>query len=174
MRRFIFFIPPKILLMSLIFACQKQEKLSNNNLSIATQDYAVLAEKTISYQTDFDLDAWSKMLADDVQVELPDDTTSLNSVGRTAAIAAWQNWKKKNKIQALKCSRFTQIPVSSQKAMKFSDLSGVYVFSLFQGTILYADGRTADLKMNYCFHFNESKMIDRYYAFQNKTNVTVN
>lgn len=174
MRRFTFFILPKIVLMALLLACQKQEKLSNHNLSIATHDYAVLAEKTISYQTDFDLEAWSKMLADDVQVELPDDTTSLNSVGRTAAIAAWQNWKEKNKIQSLKCSGFTQIPVSSQKAMKFSDLSGVYVFSLFQGTILYTDGSTADLKMNYCFHFNESKMIDRYYAFQNKTNFTVN
>lgn len=174
MRRFIFFTLSKIVLMALFLACQKQEKLSNNNLSIATQDYAVLAEKTISYQTDFDLDAWSKMLADDVQFELPDDTTSPNSVGRAAAIAVWQKWKEKNKIQSLKCSRFTQIPISSQKAMKFSDLSGVYVFSLFQGTILYADGRTADLKMNYCFHFNEAKMIDRYYAFHDKINFTKN
>lgn len=174
MRRFIFFFLPKILLLSLLLACQKQEKLSNNDLSIATQNYAVLAEKTISYQADFDWDSWSKMLAEDVQFELPNDTTQPSSVGRAAAIAAWQSWKEKNKIQSLKCSRFTQIPISSQKAMKFSDLSGVYVFSLFQGTIYYADGSTADLKMNYCFHFNESKMIDRYYAFQNKTNFTVN
>lgn len=174
MRRFIFFTLKKILLMGLLFACQKQENSSNNDLSIATQNYAVLAEKTISYQADFDLDSWSKMLADDVYFELLDDTTSPNSVGRNAAIAAWQKWREVNKIQSLKCSRFTQIPISSQKAMKFSDLPGVYVFSLFSGTVHYTDGSTADLKMNYCFHFNEAKMIDRYYAFQNKTNFTVN
>ena len=174
MRRFIIYTLPKILLMSLLWSCQVQDSSSNNDLSIATQDYAVLAEKTISYQTDFEMDSWAKMLADDVQFELPDDTSQPNSVGRTAAIAAWQNWKEKNKIQSLKCSRFTQIPISSQKAMKFSDLSGVYVFSLFQGTIHYADGRTTDLKMNYCFHFNKSKMIDRYYAFHDKINFTRN
>lgn len=174
MRRFIFFTLPKILLMGLLFACQKQENSSNNDLSIATQNYAVLAEKTISYQADFDLDSWGKMLADDVQFELPNDTTQHNSVGRAAAIEAWQKWKDVNKIQSLKCSRFTQIPISSQKAMKFSDLSGVYVFSIFQGTIIYANGSTADLKMNYCFHFNQAKMIDRYYVFHDKINLTKN
>lgn len=174
MRRYLFFTLSKIMMMGLFWACQKQEKLSNNDLSIATQNYAVLAEKTISYQTDFDWDSWSKMLADDVQVELPDDTTSPKSVGRTAAVEAWQKWRAANKIQSLKCSRFTQIPISSQKAMKFSDLSGVYVFSLFQGTIHYADGRTAELKMNYCFHFNQVKMIDRYYAFHDKINFAKN
>ncbi|GGD41032.1 hypothetical protein GCM10011514_01400 [Emticicia aquatilis] len=160
--------------MGLLFACQRQENSSNNDLSIATQNYAVLAEKTISYQADFDLDAWSKMLADDVQFELPDDTTQPSLVGRAAAIAAWQKWRDVNKIQSLKFSRFTQIPISSQKAMKFSDLSGVYVFSLFSGTVRYTDGRTADLKMNYCFHFNEAKMIDRYYVFHDKINFTKN
>ncbi len=174
MRRFIFFTLKKILLMSLLFACQRQENSSNNDLSIATQNYAVLAEKTISYQADFDLDAWSKMLADDVQFELPDDTSQPNSVGRAAAIEAWQKWREVNKIQSLKCSRFTQIPISSQKAMKFSNLPGVYVFSLFSGTVRYTDGSTADLKMNYCFHFNQAKMIDRYYAFHDKINFTQN
>ena len=174
MRRLILFTLQKTLLMGLLFACQKQDSSSNNYLSIATQDYAVLAEKTISYQADFDLDSWSKMLADDVQFELPHDNTQPNSVGRTAAIEAWKKWKEKNKIQSLKCSKFTQIPISSQKAMKFSDLPGVYVFSLFNGTVFYTDGSTADLKMNYCFHFNQAKMIDRYYAFHDKINFTEN
>ncbi|MFN3847968.1 MAG: hypothetical protein ACK4NY_01005 [Spirosomataceae bacterium] len=157
-----------------LWACQNTEHKTTDSLSIATQDYAVLAEKTITYQTDFDLVSWSKMLADDVQFELPDDTSQSVVVGKLAAIEAWQNWKNKNKVQALKCSNFTQVPISSQKAMKFTDLSGVYVFSLFQGKVIYTDGSSSTLKMNYCFHFNKSKMIDRYYAFQNKTDFTQN
>lgn len=157
---------------SLSLACQKQEKLSNNDLSIATQEYAVLAEKTLSYQADFDLESWSFMLADNVEFSLPFDNSKTNFVGKDAAITAWKNWKTKNKILKVGFSDFTQIPVSSQKTMKVFDLSGIYVFSFFNGTIFYTNGTTSKMKMNYCFHYNEAKMIDRYYAFYDNINFT--
>ena len=174
MLRFPIILLSKILLISSVLTCQNQDTSSNDELSIATQNYAVLAEKTISYQADFDMESWGKMLADDVEFEMPDDSSQTSSVGKQAAIQALKKWKERNKIQTLKCSRFTQIPISSQKAMRFSDLSGVYVFSLFSGRVFYTDGSSSTLKMNYCFHFNKAKMIDRYYAFHDKINFTLN
>lgn len=161
-------------LLGVFLSCQNQEKKTPKSLSIATEDYVVLAEKTIIYQADFDMESWEMMLADDVEFGLPDGSPKSVVVGKHAAKEAWKSWRKRNDVQAMQCSNFTQIPVSSTEEMRFTELSGVYVFSLFKSKIIYTNGSHQELKMNYCFHFNQAKMIDRYYTFQDTINFVKN
>jgi hypothetical protein len=133
--------------------------------TIATDNYAVLAEKALTYQADFDWEGWADLLADDVQYFLPDSTLPL--VGKAAVLAYWKSWPQRTGLRAWQLSHFNHIPIQSTQALYLSGLAGVYVISMCTGQLTYADGHSRTLRLNYCVHFNAQKRLDRMYSYHN-------
>lgn len=147
-------------------SCTEQSSPSQaSGYAIATDNYAVLAEKALSYQADFDWEGWADLLADDVQYFLPDSTRPL--VGKATVLAYWKSWPKRTGLRSWQLSHFNHIPVQSTQALHLSGLAGVYVFSMCKGQLTYTDGHTQALSLNYCCHFNANKRIDRLYSYHN-------
>lgn len=132
------------------------------DFSLATSSYSVLAEKAISYQADFNVDAWGDLLADDVEYIFPNGT---KWVGKTAVMEGWKKWQQLAGIQSAAFTDFTHVPVQSTKALSLSELPGVYVLSFFTGNFRFINGNTSSIKVNISCHFNKAKLIDRYNAF---------
>ena len=131
--------------------------------TIATENYAVLAEKALTYQSDFDWEGCADLLADDVQYFLPESSRPL--VGKAAVLAYWRNEPQRVHLQSWQFSHFNHIPVHSHQALPFSGVAGVYVISMFRGELRYVDGHTRTLNLNCCLHFNAQKRIDRWYSY---------
>ena len=158
-----------------LWACSSTEQSppsQTSGYSIATENYAVLAEKALSYQADFDWEGWADLLADDVQYFLPDSTRPL--VGKTAVLAYWKSWPQRTSLRAWHLSNFNHIPIQSTQALHLSGLAGVYVISMCKGQLTYTDGHTEVLSLNYCFHFNAQKRIDRLYSYHNPMITSLN
>ena len=69
-----------------------------NDFALATSNYTVLAEKAISYQADFNVEAWGDLLADDVEYIFPNNT---KWVGKTAVVEGWKKWQQLAGIQSM-------------------------------------------------------------------------
>jgi ketosteroid isomerase-like protein len=65
-------------------------------LQAASQEYADLVLKSLDLMTEFDLDKWSELLADDVLWFWPDGTSETRNTikGKEDLIAWWKNWKE--------------------------------------------------------------------------------
>lgn len=133
-----------------------------NDFALATSNYTVLAEKAISYQADFNVEAWGDLLADDVEYIFPNNT---KWVGKKAVTEGWKKWQQLAGIQSATFSDFTHVPVQSTKTLPLSGLPGVYVLSFFTGNFRLINGNTASIKVNICCHFNKKNLIDRYSAY---------
>lgn len=157
-----------IMLWLTLWACSSAEQSSPSQTSgyaIATENYAVLAEKALSYQADFDWEGWADLLAEDVQYFLPDSTHPL--VGKAAVLAYWKSWPQRKGLRFWQLSHFNHIPIQSTQALHLSGLAGVHVISICKGQFTYTDGHTQALSLNYCCHFNANKRIDRLYSYHN-------
>jgi hypothetical protein len=164
------FINKKILLLALwlwVEGCSDGTKQASTDYAIASTDYAVLAQKAICYQADFQLENWAEMLADSVQGSFPESHAKLN--GKKELIAYWQNWKTSNHIRSVAFSGFNVIPLHSSKSMKNAGLSGVYVLLFCTNTIVKETGEIQQLNINFCCHFNQQKLIDRYDIYSNQS-----
>ncbi len=147
-------------------ACSSTEQSPSEvsgRYTIATDNYIVLAEKALTYQSDFDWEGCADLLADDVQYFLPDSAQPL--VGKSAVLAFWKSWPQRTRLDSWQLSHFNHIPVQTRQALPFSGLSGVYVISMFRGKLHYVDGHTRTLNLNCCLHFNAQKRIDRWYSY---------
>lgn len=149
-----------------LMTCTDQDALSGDNFESVKEVYTVLAEKAITAQADFDFDSWADMLSDDVEFTFPNDATTMANkiVGKAAVIAYWKKWQTCTQIKTLQFTGFNHAPFKSNKKLTISGLSGIYVFSLFSSHIIFNNGEIAEGQMNYCFHFNKEKFIDRCYV----------
>ncbi|WP_337042174.1 nuclear transport factor 2 family protein [Emticicia sp. 17c] len=150
----------------LLITCSNKEQppaLTPDAYTIATPNYAVLAEKAFSYQADFNWDAWTELLADDIQYYLPDSTRPL--VGKQAVLAYWKTYPQRMKLNSWQLSRFNHIPILSNHPLQLSGLQGVHVFSMFRSEFSFLDGNSSTMTLNYCSHFNKKNLIDRCYSF---------
>lgn len=132
--------------------------------AIATTNYSVLAEKAISYQTDFNWAGWAGLLADDIQFFLPDSARPL--IGKKAVLAYWTTYPERMKLKSWQPSQFSHIPVQSNQQLQISGMKGVYVLSIFRSRLTFLDGKTSLINLSYCSHFNNRKLIDRCYSFR--------
>lgn len=150
----------------LIISCSStQEKASKttDTYAIATPNYAVLAEKAISYQADFNWDGWASLLADDIQYFLPDSARPL--IGKKDVLAYWKSYQHRTKLKSWQLSLFSHIPIQNSQQLQVSGLKGVHVFSLFRSEFTFLDGTNSLMNLSYCTHFNTQKLIDRCYSF---------
>jgi hypothetical protein len=158
------------LMMLCLMTCANQDKQHPEDLEEVLQVYTVLAEKTMTEQADFDFESWSDMMAEDIEYVFPDDSVRNQTklIGKAAVIAYWKEWREYAQIKSLTFSRFDHIPFNSSKNLNASGLAGVHVFSLCSSQWVFTNGETAVLPMNYCCHFNNDKLIDRYYVYYDR------
>jgi len=153
----------RLLLLLWLVSCQPPSEKPETRLQLASDEYIVLSEKALTYQSDFDWEGCADLLADDVQCFLPDRAQPL--VGKSAVLAFWKSWPQRTHLDSWQLSHFNHIPVQTRQALLFSGLSGVYVISMFRGELRYVDGHTRTLNLNCCLHFNAQKHIDRWYSY---------
>lgn len=153
----------KLLLLALplwLFACQTTRTDEPEDLSIASDDYVVLTQKALSYQADFDMEAWAGMLADDV-VFIPSEGGPAYRK-KAVVVANWSQWRQKNRINVLQLSQLTHLPVRSRGQLPLMGKAGVYVISYCLADLQFTDGHTRRQSLHVCCHFDPKKRIDYY------------
>jgi len=93
-----------VFIYALLFIVCSETNTENTNvteeetpmLQAASQEYADLVLKSLDLMTEFDLDKWSELLADDVLWFWPDGTSETRNTikGKEDLIAWWKNWKE--------------------------------------------------------------------------------
>lgn len=152
-----------------LWACSATNRESSppaDRYSIATQNYAVLAEKALTYQADFDLEGWGSMLADDVQYLPLDSTHPL--VGKKAVLAYWNNHRTQRRILSLRLNDCTYIPLQLNRSLDSQGPSGVYVYTTCRSEQRLQTGQNQTRHWVIQTHFNDQKLIDRLYTYANQ------
>ena len=144
----------------LLLTCRSADTESSADLTIASSDYVVLAQKALTYQADFDLEAWADMLADDV-VFSPPDGVPLHQ-GKAAVLANWVRWRQTNAIRSLRLSRFTHLPIQTRQQLPLMGKAGVYVVSYCLTDLSLMNGQSCQRSLHMCCHFDAQKRIDYY------------
>jgi hypothetical protein len=136
--------------------------------ALAPASYVVLAQKALTYQADFQLEAWGELLAKDVEYHVLDSDSSHPLVGRTAVLAYWQNWKSSGAVQEVRRSEFYIIPIRSPNTLPIYHLSGIYVSVTFRQRVTYLSGQVRGRLVCLWLHFNRQKLIDGIYGLETK------
>ncbi len=135
-------------------------------LVIAPATYAVLSQKALTYQADFQLEAWAQLLAGDVEYHVPVGDSLWRLRGKEEVLAYWQTWKSRRRVREIHLSQFSIIPIRSSKALPLTDLPGVYVPVIYRRRITYVSGQVQERPVSLWLHFNQEKLIDRLYSFE--------
>lgn len=139
---------------------------AHSQYTIATDNYAVLAEKAITYQADFEWEAWGSMLADDVHY-LPFDSAS-PLVGKKAVLAYWEANRIRSHIHTVRLSEFTHIPLRTNRSLYSAGPPGVYVYTICRSEIQLQVGQKQTRHWVIHTHFNEQNLIDHLYTYANQ------
>ena len=147
----------KIMALTLIFvACDATQK-RGVDYEIASPVYVALAEKSLDYLVSFDWDSFAEMLTDSIEYELPDGT---KMIGKTALINYWKNCKTNVGIKSMKITNANYLPLDAHSKLKNSDSLGIKVVVDFTNNMMVKN-KDVSVKMNFSFHFNQQKLIDR-------------
>lgn len=147
----------KIMALALIFvACDATQK-REVDYEIASPVYVALAEKSLDYLVSFDWDSFAEMLTDSIEYELPDGT---KMIGKTALINYWKNCKTNVGIKSMKITNANYLPLDAGSKLKNSDSLGIKVVADFTNNVMVKN-KDVSVKMNFSFHFNQQKLIDR-------------
>jgi hypothetical protein len=130
---------------------------NENPYKIASPDYAVLAEKTLNFLADFEFDSFASMLADDVEYEFPDGK---KIVGKTTLIDYWKNYKSISGLESMKILSANYLPIAAHLKPNGVGIESVKVITDFTNKLTFSK-KEISIKMNFSFHFNDAKMIDK-------------
>ncbi len=142
----------------------------NTNFEIASDDYAELAENAIKHVANFEFDKWGEMMSDDIEYYFPDGDAGTRTVlkGKEAVTGWYKNWRETSGIEKMTYSNSVHVPVYAKKSLNYSGLTGVLVLSYFSNEMVY-DGNPISVRMHFGAHFNDDKLIDRYYTYYDRT-----
>lgn len=157
---------PLLLLSCGLWACscaEKDRSSTEATYALSTTAYAVLAEKAITYQADFDWEGFAHMLAEEIEYQPADSTRLL--VGKSAVLAWWRAWPQQSGLCSVRLSGFTHIPLQLNQPLPVSGKAGVHVISYCTAELHYADGHRHQSRMHLYCHFDADKRIDRYIVF---------
>jgi hypothetical protein len=144
----------------------------NSRYDIASNEYVDLALEAFDHLSDFNIDAWGTMLADDVQYYFPDGDSGTRTVltGKTEVVNWWKNWVASSGIESMTITQPDLMPIRvNNDALSYSGLTGVFVISYFSNELVFDNGNTVNLRMNFALHFNEDSLIDRYYTYYDRS-----
>ena len=153
-------------------ACNNAPKATATNalFRIAPAEYATLAEQSLVYLAAKNFDAWSALLADDVEYDFPDgdQNTRTKLKGKAAVLAWWKDYLGLPAVTSMTMSEFNHMPIEVTGEPKGEATKGIYVISYFTNTQVI-NGQTVGLRMNFSTHFNSDKKIDRYVGYYDRT-----
>jgi ketosteroid isomerase-like protein len=151
---------------------EKKATVVNPNYEIASPDYSALAAKAMTSWSKLDFDAWTSMMADDVEFYFPDGDagTRTKLTGKPAVAEWWNNWKQTSGIQSMTYLNHVDIPINAKDTMAYSGLTGVMVISYFSNELVFNEG-IVNIRMDFVAHFNSQNLIDRYYTYFDRTKI---
>ncbi len=145
------------MVMALIFvACDTTQK-REVDYEIVPPVYVALAEKSLDYLVSFDWDSFAEMLTDSIEYELPNGE---KIIGKMAVINYWKNCKSNVGIKSMKITNANYLPLDARSKLKYNDSLGIKVVADFTNNMILKD-KNISVKMNFNFHFNQQKLIDR-------------
>ncbi len=156
-----------ILLAAFTSGCLEDQPESVN-YSIASSDYGIMAEKSLDLMSSFNLETWSTMLSDSVVYYFPDESRA-KLVGKTALLNWWENYRNVSGLQSMSIEDASYLPVYVNAGPgNRGTLSGIQVIAYFSNRLIYKDYQKAT-RMNFIIHFDENKLIDRYYTYYDRS-----
>lgn len=140
-------------------------------LEAASQEYADLVQKSLDLLTEFDLEKWSELFADDVAWYWPDGTSETrNSIkGKDELIAWWKKWKETTGGQ-LTFANNTFLPIQINKPSNYYKLVGTGVIAYTDLTISIEDKSTS-IRQNMVYMFNDDKKMTHVFLYYDRTGI---
>jgi hypothetical protein len=144
---------------------------SNAEYAIASPEYVDLAAEALTHIAALDFDKWGELLADDVEYYFPDGDTGTRTalIGKKAVLDWYNNWKATSGIKSMSAEAENHLPMEALKTPEMTGLAGPYVLSYFSNKMVFDNGNTAAIRMNFASHFNADKKIDRYFTYYDRT-----
>ena len=141
--------------------------------SIASSEYVDLAQQGLEHMAAKEFGAWTNMMADDVEYNFPDgdQNTRTSLVGKEAVQNWWSDWSESAGVESMTFTASNHVPINAKNPQNTTGMAGIYVISFFSNEMSFSNGNTANLRMNVVAHFNEDKMIDRYYSYYDRTGI---
>ena len=153
----------RYLLPLLLTACQTGSPTPPADYAIAAPAYLVLAQKALTYQTDFDLDAWSGLLSDSVAYRSANGASCRRS--RAVFVADWQRWRQQSGVATLHVSGLSHLPVVTAQGLGPGNPPGVYVVSYCTARLRLQNGTYRERMLSVWYHFDAHRRIDHYALF---------
>lgn len=147
---------------------QKDENNKKEDYEIASPVYIALAEKSLDYLSNFELDSFASMLAEEVEYELPDGKVI---IGKTAVIDYWKKYRTTSGITSMAFHNANYLPIDAHIKPNGKELPGVKVLADFTSNMVFKD-KTRAVKMNFNIHFDKAKLIDRMSANYDSSKIT--
>ncbi len=166
----ILLLPMTLAFLLVFVACnpsQNELPTNENAYEIASPDYAVLAEKTLNFLADFEFDSFVSMLANEVEYEFPDGQ---KISGKSALINSWKTYKSTSGLESMQILSARYLPIKKQEKNYINEEIGVKVLADFTNKLTFSK-KEISVKMNFSFHFNEAKMIDKIITNYDLSNI---
>jgi hypothetical protein len=143
---------------------------SNSKYEIASEDYETLAEQALNHVGNFEFEAWFEMLSEDVEYYFPDGDaeTRTKLIGKKAVMEFWNNYPEESGNDKMTFSNFVHVPIDVKQRLNYTGLTGIMVISYFSAELVFSD-KSTNIRMNFAAHFNEDKLIDKYYTYYDRT-----
>ncbi len=148
-----------------VSSCNPTEQNHHHVDSDTFSDYVALTQKALSYQADFDIEAWGEMLAPNVEYTFPYRQTQTKVTGKKQLLFHWKNQRPQAHIKSIQLTNFHFVPLNTPEPLPFGDLGGVYVLAMFTRKITFLSGQILEQTISLWCHFNPEKRIDRIYDY---------
>lgn len=151
------------------FSAFGQESV-NPKYSIASPDYEQITEQYLQHLANFEWEASYAFLADEVELHMPDgDRGSRTSFkGLDAVKAHWDSYVERSGNDRASFTKFVHVPVQVNKQVENVGMEGVFNVCYFSAELGYGT-QTANVRMNWTFHFNPEKKIDQILCYYDRT-----
>ena len=159
-----------IVLLSMNCTPTNAQQSKQPQFKIAPTEYAELTEKAIGHIERFEFSEWYKMMADDMEFYLPDgdEGTRTGIIGKQANMTFWDSYEKKSGNSKIIITNPVYIPITTKDELNYSKLTGAMVVVYLSAEFQYG-AEKANVRMNWGFHYNADKKIDRVYTYYDRT-----
>ncbi len=142
----------------------------NPKYSIASSDYEKLTEQYLQHLASFEWEASYAFLADDVELQMPDGDRGSRTTykGLDAVKRHWNSYVERSGNDRLSLTKFVHVPVQVNEDVENVGVKGVFNLCYFSAELGYGM-QTANVRMNWTFHFNAEKKIDQILCYYDRT-----
>lgn len=138
-------------------------------LEEASEEYADLVLKSLDLLTEFNLNKFSNMLADDVMWFWPDGTSETRTIlkGKDQVIAWWKNWEQTTGGK-MSFAEHTLLPIKLNRPSNQYKVVGTGVIAYTDLTIAIGD-RSTSVRQNLVFMFNKDKKVSHVFLYYDRS-----